>query len=108
MARRLKLHEVSLEDDIRYRGPISFQGFQVLGWLCIVVSVALAILEVARKLDPLTAEVSEKYMPIIRTVAGLSVPFLLIANYSRILSNFEGYKKQLFRTGGSAAFLPET
>ena len=77
MARRLKLHEVSLEDDIRYRGPISFQGFQVLGWLCIVVSVALAILEVARKLDPLTAEVSEKYMPIIRTVAGLSVPLFL-------------------------------
>ena len=30
MARK-KLHEVSTQDDIRYRGPLSYQGVQVLG-----------------------------------------------------------------------------
>ncbi len=103
MAKRKKLHEVSLEDDIRFRGPISFQGFQVLGWLCIVVTFAMALLNIARSLDPLTAETTKQLMPILQTVSALSLPFLLIANYSRILSNFEGYKKQLLRTGGSAA-----
>ena len=103
MAKRRKLHEVSLEDDIRYRGPISFQGFQVLGWLCLVGTVVLTLLNIARKADPYTAEMTEEYMPIIETLADLSLPFLLIANYSRILSNFEGYKKQLIRTGGTAA-----
>ena len=103
MAKLFKLHEVSLEDDIRYRGPISFQGFQVLGWLCIVVSVAWTLLELAGKANPLTAEMTENIVPILQTVSALSLPFLLIANYSRILSNFEGYKKQLLRTGGSAA-----
>lgn len=103
MAKRRKLHEVSLEDDIRYRGPISFQGFQVLGWLCLVGTVLLALLNIAKKADPMTAEMTEQYMPIVETFAMLSLPFLLIANYSRILSNFEGYKMQLIRTGGTAA-----
>ncbi len=103
MAKRRKLHEVSLEDDIRYRGPISFQGFQVCGWLCIVMTVVLALLNMARNADPYTAEATEGILPIIRSISSLSLPFLLIANYSRILSNFEGYKKQLIRTGGTAA-----
>ncbi len=103
MAKRRKLHEVSLEDDIRYRGPISFQGFQMLGWLCLVGTVLMALLNIARKADPMTAEMTEQYMPIVETFAMLSLPFLLIANYSRILSNFEGYKMQLIRTGGTAA-----
>ena len=103
MAKRRKLHEVSLEDDIRYRGPISFQGFQVLGWLCLVGTVLMALLNIARKADPMTAEMTEQYMSIVETFAMLSLPFLLIANYSRILSNFEGYKMQLIRTGGTAA-----
>ena len=102
MAKRRKLHEVSLEDDIRYRGPISFQGFQALGWLCIVASVVLTMLKVARRLDPLAAEMTDGILPIIQAVSTLSLPFLLIANYARILRNFEGYKKQLLRTGGSA------
>ena len=88
MAKLFKLHEVSLEDDIRYRGPISFQGFQVLGWLCIVVSVARTLLELAGKANPLTAEMTENIVLILQTVSALSLPFLLIANYSRILSNF--------------------
>ena len=102
MAKRLKLHEVSLENDIKFRGPISFQGFQVLGWLCIVASVAQALLNLARSVDPYTAQMTEKIVPIVETMASLSLPFLLIANYSRILSNAEGYKKQLIRTGGTA------
>ena len=103
MAKRHKLHEVSLEDDIRYRGPISFQGFQVLGWLCIVASVILSLLNLARNADPDTAKMTEGIVPIIETIAEFSLPFLLIANYSRILNNSEGYKKQLLRTGGTAA-----
>lgn len=103
MAKRLKWNEVSLDDDIRYRGPISFQGFQALGWLCMVVEVALALLKFASKVVQPTAEMTKNVLPVLRTVSSLSLPFLLIANYSRILSNFEGYKKQLLRTGGSAA-----
>ena len=79
MAKRLKLHEVSLEDDIKFRGPISFQGFQVLGWLCIVASVAHVMVNLAQSIDPSTAEMTKGILPIIETFASLSLPFLLIA-----------------------------
>ena len=39
--RRLRIHEVTHENDIRYRGPLSYQHFQILGWLCIVLSAQL-------------------------------------------------------------------
>ena len=42
--KRVKLHEITPENDIRYRGPLSFFHFQILGWLCIVLSqVALIV-----------------------------------------------------------------
>ena len=31
-----KLHEYSAEQDIRYRGPLSYQRLMALGWLMIV------------------------------------------------------------------------
>ena len=37
--KRIRLHEASAENDISYRGPLSYQHFQIFGWLCIVLSV---------------------------------------------------------------------
>ena len=44
MAARKKLHELGAHNDIRYRGPLSYQTFQVLGWSCIILSIAGACL----------------------------------------------------------------
>ena len=42
--RRVRIHEVTHENDIRYRGPLNFQHFQILGWLCIAISqIAVAV-----------------------------------------------------------------
>ncbi len=39
-----KLHEYSAEQDIRYRGPISYQGLMALGWLMIVFAAVRILL----------------------------------------------------------------
>ena len=36
-------------------------------------------------------------------IAEMSLPFLLMANFARILSNTDGYAKQLLRNGGAMA-----
>lgn len=102
MAKRRKLHEISIRDDIRYRGPISYQGFQAVGWLCLVLGVALAILKLGWKLDPYLKSQTEGLGSVLTGVSSFSLPFLLLANFSRILTNSEGYKSQLLRTGGIA------
>jgi len=103
MARRRKLHEISLKDDIRYRGPLSYQGFQILGWLCIVLLFEAVLLKIGAKLDKPSAERYTSLSTTLRTISTMSLPFLLVANYAKILDNAEGYKKQLLRNGGAAA-----
>ena len=50
--KRIKLHEQGVHNDIRYSGPLSFQSFQILGWSCIVVTVIMALMKIAVKVNP--------------------------------------------------------
>ena len=103
MAKRRKLHEVRLDEDIRYRGPLSYQVFQAFGWLCISLSVMVIMLNIGAKIDPASAASMTTWRMVLSYVSSLSLPFLLIANFSKILDNAEGYRKQLIRNGGAAA-----
>ncbi|MBR6184897.1 MAG: hypothetical protein IKQ41_01390 [Clostridia bacterium] len=97
--RRLQLHEVDLENDIRYRGPLSYLGLQILGWMAIVASAAALLIRIGGKLDPsVTAEFGQ-IGTVMTYVSALSLPCLLIANFARILNNTEKYWKQLLRNG---------
>ncbi len=102
MSKRHKLHELSAENDIRYRGPLSYQGFRILGWLCIVMAFFSALLRLAVKANPALEEESDVIITVLAFVTSMSLPFLLIANFARILDNTEGYKRQLIRTGCAA------
>jgi len=103
MAKRRKLHEISLEDDIHYRGPLSYQGFQILGWLCIVMLFVAVLLKIEARLEQNYAERFTSLSNTLQVISSMSLPFLLVANYAKILDNAEGYKKQLIRNGGAAA-----
>ena len=97
--RRRMLHEYGHHNDIRYRGPLSYMDFQVLGWLCIVMYAVVMMIRIAIKVNPAVEEQSGRSLFLLQDIAFLSLPFLLIANYARILSNAEGYAKQLLRNG---------
>ena len=98
--RRFKrLHERGVHDDIRYRGPISFQGFMALGWLCIVMSVVVIVMKLGIKVNPQKMGGLANTGEILGYLPALSVPFMLIANFSRLLNNEEGYKAQILRNG---------
>ena len=94
-----RLHEHGMHDDIRYRGPLSFQSFQALGWFCIIMSVVVMLLKIRMKINPDLAESLAKRYDLLGYVPAMSLPFMLIANFSRILNNEEGYWKQLLRNG---------
>ena len=97
-----KLHEIAISDDIRYRGPISYQGFQVLGWICMIAPLVNVILALSFSTDPQKLENSQALFLILSNLAPFALPFLLIANFARILNNNEGYQKQLLRNGLAA------
>ena len=102
-AKRKKLHEISIQDDIKYRGPLNYQHFQMLGWLCIVLTVAALMMKLGGRMDAGLAARTEGILNVLEYVTAMSLPFLLIANFSKILNNEEGYKKQILRNGLASA-----
>ena len=101
--KRLKIHEVTAENDIRYQGPLNYQHFQMLGWLCIVATAAVLLITVGAKMDASVETSLGGVKDVLNWVGTLSLPFLLIANFARILNNSEGYRKQLIKNGAAMA-----
>ncbi len=101
--RRQKLHEVSLEQDIRYRGPLSYRHLRIIGWLCIAAGHILVVTAVGAKLSPDIVPFPNWVTIILGTMRGLTIPLFLLATFSLILDVSNGYKKQLLTNGLAAA-----
>ena len=93
---RRKWHERIGEKDIRYRGPLNYQHFQILGWLCIVASQALLVLNLGAKLCKLPASYTGLTGPL-TYMSWLSLPFLLIANFAQIMNGQKSYRILLIK-----------
>ena len=76
---RNNLHTFTPGDDIRYRGPLSYQWLQALGWFCIVVAAGRVLLKLGIKMDPVIAAEGPRFLAPMATIASLAVPFLMVA-----------------------------
>ena len=101
-APRSKWHEHTAEKDIRYRGPLNYQHFQILGWLCIVVSQVGLILSIGERLGNLPESFAGLTQPV-TFLSFLSLPFLLIANFAQIMNGQKSYRFLLLKNFGAAA-----
>ena len=99
---RKKLRRYDTENDIRYRGPLSYRAFKILGWICIALSQVAVLLTLEARMDPSMTAVLRTPTTVVKLLSNLALPFLLIANFALILNAVEGYGKQLIRFGGFA------
>lgn len=95
-----KLRKYDTENDIRYRGPLSYRSFRILGWICIALSQVAMLLKLETRLDPSMADALGMPTTVLNLLSNMALPFLLIANFAQILNASEGYGKQLARFGG--------
>lgn len=103
---RLKRSDAANQGDIRYRGPISYRAFVFLGWICILLSVAAAILPMLKSMGPKVEEAGQgpvlQYLPY---VARMSAILLLIAGISRIMRDRREYSQHLLTYLGLAVII---
>lgn len=99
---RRKWHERTADKDIRYRGPLNYQHFQILGWLCIAATQLVLILGLANKMNMLPARYAGLQEPA-RVMSWLALPFLLIANFAQIMNGQKSYKSLLIKNFCAAA-----
>ena len=86
---------MTAERDLRYRGPLSYRAFKILGWACIVCSQVVVLLTLESKLDPTMTAVLQSPISALNNAAELALPFLLLANFALILNHSEGYGGQI-------------
>ena len=99
---RKKFHELTVHDDIRFLGPLSYREFKILGWFCIVLAQVATLITLAGKINSDFALKMGTRYTIISSISSLSLPLLLFSNFAIILSNRNGYRKQLLINGGMA------
>ena len=85
MKNRKKIFDVTSENDIRYRGPLTYQHLRILGWLFIAASQVGVVLRLGLKLDPNFIPNSESVLNIFSSLSDFAMPLFLIANF-RVLS----------------------
>ena len=101
-AAQKKSRKFDTENDIRYRGPLSYRSFKILGWICIALSQVVVLLTLEARLDPSMADALATPTTVLNMLSNMALPFLLIANFALLLNASEGYEKQLLRFGGIA------
>ncbi len=108
---KLKRTEITLENDIKYEGPLSYRSLRIIAWFAIIIAQVAIIINLNANLSLQEGEEEiskgmQILILILLYISQLSLPLFLIANFSIIINNRESYLKLLIKYGGiSLAFI---
>ena len=102
---RLKRRAGAEQDDIRYLGPLSYRAFEILGWLCVVLSVAVVILAIITSVSSRAGTGQGIPRHILPYATQMSAILLIIAAISRAMRSNEEYRQQLLTYLGVAGIV---
>ena len=97
---RISKYERTTENDISYRGPLSYRHLQILGWLCISFKVLDILISFGIKIDPNQPQWVLTFGKVAGFLGSLALPLFLLANFAIILDKKRTYKQQLIKFGG--------
>lgn len=93
--RRKKLHEITAENDIKYRGPFSYRHLRIFAWVFLAIAQIATLLTVAGKVDKNWWQEISGFVSVLSFAGNLTLPLFLIAAFALILNAKDGYKKIL-------------
>ena len=98
------IHEVTPEKDIKFRGPLSYRHLRILGWLFLAISQVGVLMGFAVLLNNAPTMFGEAPQ-ILQFFLNFMSPLFIIAAFSRVLNQKNGYKKQIIIYGGGAILI---
>ncbi len=101
MGRRTRIHNINrtAENDIRYRGPLSYRHLLIMGWLAIVFMVIGIWTSLGISLDPKSPDWMFTINRISKSIGNYALPLLLFSNFCIILDEKKAYKDLLIKNG---------
>ena len=102
---RKKLEEYTLENDIKYRGILSYRWLRIFAWLFLLVAQVGILLGIGAKMDSGLAESVGQWPKYLKMADELMLPLFLIATFSLIINGSKTLRSILIVYGGGAILL---
>ena len=90
--KRISIYDTTMENDIRYKGVLSYRHFRIAAWICMAMTVANIFLGVGMRLSE---EVAEKYSgmhSVFSFFSEFAIFLFLFANFAVIIDKKSSYK----------------
>lgn len=98
--KRVKIHEITAENDMKYRGPLNLTHFKIFGWICVVIGQAGFLMSAFKAFLKIGDEAYENTANVFSFIGSFALLFLLIANFALILNSREKYFQVIFKYAG--------
>ena len=99
--KKRKFYEFTPENDIKYRGPLSYRALRILGWMFFMVSLVGIIWNVVGKVNPAHMP-SQRVLTVFSMFGDMMMPLFLIATFATILNGSKNFRSMLLLYGGAS------
>ena len=91
--KRKNIHLVNEENDIKFRGPLSYRHLRIAGWLFLLISQIGVILTIASNMN--FYDFNPIVLNLLKSASSLMAPLFLFAAFSLVLTAKDGYRRLL-------------
>ena len=97
---KISIFDRTAENDIRYRGPMSYRHLQILAWICIAFKILFILTNLSLRINPSQPQWLYALRGTCDTIGEFSLPLFLFANFAIILDEKKSYCQQLVKFAG--------
>ena len=83
-----KLHEISMIEDIKYRGPFSEREFRIMGWICLAFTQVSFFMKIGQTINPALAIRFANPIRIVSLLSSMALPFLPLLTPAEEISSY--------------------
>ena len=103
--KRIKLKDRTIENDIKYKGVLSYRHLRIIAWSILVIVQIATIFKINGHFDPVFAANTRWFIIATNVIRDLPLPLLLLANITVILQRKSNWKRLFLFYGGVALLL---
>ena len=97
--KKVRIYERTTEDDIRFRGPLSYRHLWILGWIAISFKVLSMVIALGVVIDPNQPQWVLNLQTVSMILAEFALPLFLFGNFAVLLDGKRSFKEQLIKFG---------
>ena len=94
------IHLVNEENDIKFRGPLSYRHLRIFGWIFLILAQLGTLLTIASNAK--LVNINPGFLAVLQSASSLMTPLFLFAAFAQILVVKDGYRRLLITYSAGA------